>query len=152
MFFFFFLILSETKFIFYVTFIMSFAKPFNSDQPKILSFGKELTFNISSVKLSFTSEICQKDHTFSEKQSNEMSLKLFRLQFDLLHSKLSSTKTRIALRIKVITLWLPAFSPFPTMFSIGFYLGVISRECVVKSQTTFTVLFSRFFHGLFRKI
>ena len=28
--------------------------------------------------------------------------------------------------------WLPAFSPFPTMFSIGFFLrGVKSRDCVV---------------------
>ena len=30
--------------------------------------------------------------------------------------------------------WLPAFSPFPTMFSKGFYFwGVKSRDCVVKS-------------------
>ena len=30
--------------------------------------------------------------------------------------------------------WLPAFSPFPAMFSKGFFLGVgKSRDCVVKS-------------------
>ena len=30
--------------------------------------------------------------------------------------------------------WLPAFSPFSTMFSKGFFLGVVkSRDCVVKS-------------------
>ena len=30
--------------------------------------------------------------------------------------------------------WLPAFSPFPTMFSKNFFLKVIkSRNCVVKS-------------------
>ena len=30
--------------------------------------------------------------------------------------------------------WLPAFSPFPTMFSVGFFLRVIkSWDCVVKS-------------------
>ena len=30
--------------------------------------------------------------------------------------------------------WLAAFSPFPTMFSKAFFLGVIkSQECVVKS-------------------
>ena len=31
--------------------------------------------------------------------------------------------------------WLPAFSPFPTMFSKGFLLRVVySRECVIKTQ------------------
>ena len=31
-------------------------------------------------------------------------------------------------------IWLPAFSPFPTMFSKGFFLKVVkSRDCVVKS-------------------
>ena len=30
--------------------------------------------------------------------------------------------------------WLPAFSPFPTMFSKGFFLRVVkSRNCMVKS-------------------
>ena len=34
--------------------------------------------------------------------------------------------------------WLPAFSPFPTVFSKGYCLRVIkSRDCVVKSQTPF---------------
>ena len=29
--------------------------------------------------------------------------------------------------------WLPAFSPFPTMFSNGFFFKVVkSRDCVVK--------------------
>ena len=32
--------------------------------------------------------------------------------------------------------WLPAFSPFPTMFSKGFFFKVVrSWDCVVKSQT-----------------
>ena len=31
--------------------------------------------------------------------------------------------------------WLPAFSPFPTMFSKGFLYRVVkSRDCVVKSR------------------
>ena len=31
--------------------------------------------------------------------------------------------------------WLPAFSPFPTMFSKGFFLGVDkSQDCVVKGK------------------
>ena len=30
--------------------------------------------------------------------------------------------------------WLPAFSPFPTMFSKGFFFKVVKiRDCVVKS-------------------
>ena len=33
---------------------------------------------------------------------------------------------------------LPAFSPFPTMFSKGYFLEVVkSRDCVVKSSTDF---------------
>ena len=29
--------------------------------------------------------------------------------------------------------WLPAFSPFPTMFSIGFFFKVVkNRDCLVK--------------------
>ena len=44
--------------------------------------------------------------------------------------------------------WLPAFSPFPTMFSKGFFLGVVkSRDCVVKSEATFfTWQVSNMFH------
>ena len=31
--------------------------------------------------------------------------------------------------------WLPAFSPFPTMFSKAFFFGVVkSRDCLVKSK------------------
>ena len=33
---------------------------------------------------------------------------------------------------KMRSCWLPAFSPFPTMFSKGFFLRVVkSRDCVV---------------------
>ena len=39
---------------------------------------------------------------------------------------------------KIRKCWLPAFSPFPTMFSKGSSLGVVkSRDCIVKNlQTT----------------
>ena len=112
--------LSQGEICILATFILSSANVFSLNQSKIVLFSKVLTL---------------------PNDKNSVSLKLKGFAEDTINCELKieicfgKVRKPCGKRRKC---WLPAFSPFPTMFSEGYFFRVVkSRECVVKSLFPF---------------
>ena len=120
--------LSKTKIIIYVTFILSSANAFNLDKVKFLLFGKGLNQFHLRVLVNLKHFTCWQNFRLAQIE------KICRRQHKC-HSNIwiCFGKGRKHC-VKKRKCWLPAFSPFSTMFSKGFLQRVgKSWDSLVKS-------------------